>query len=141
MTAIATLRDDLHVKIELDLDHQMLISKWKGYVPSENYRSILLEIQGAISDHKLHFWLSDSRQMGAILHEDTVWSRDDLGPLLASTVLKALAILNSSDIIHQMAAGRMVKESGTSAPYRMAFFDDQESAMKWLLGSDAKAGK
>lgn len=139
MTALSTLRDDLHVKIELDLEHRMLISRWKGYVPSEEYRAILLQIQGSIAEHQLHFWLSDSRKMGAILHEDTVWSREDLGPLLASTELKALAILNSSDIIHQMAAGRMVKESGPSAPYRMAFFDDQESAMNWLLAPDAKA--
>lgn len=137
MSESVPVRDDPHVRIEVDVSRSLLISEWKGYVPSEDYREILLQIQELIANKELRHWLSDSRRMGAILHEDTIWSKEELGPMLASTGLEALAILNSSDIIHQMAAGRMVKESGPTAPYRMAFFDDRESALHWLLERNA----
>lgn len=126
------VRDDTDALVLVDPRHGRLTLRWRWGVPGETYRSVLLEVAQAIADHGLVTWLSDSRQMGAILHADTQWTMDELTPRLKRTPLKRVAVLNSPDFIHQMAAGRMAAEADPSLPYDVLFFDAADEAERWL---------
>ena len=126
------IRDDADALVLVDPRSGRLTLRWRWAVPGETYRSVLLEVAEAISKHELVSWMSDSRQMGAILHADTEWTMDELTPRLKGTSLKRVAVLNSSAFIHQMAAGRMAAEADPSVPYDVLFFDAADEAERWL---------
>ncbi|MCB0794211.1 MAG: STAS/SEC14 domain-containing protein [Flavobacteriales bacterium] len=127
------LRDDAVCSLVVDQDQRLVRLTWKGMVPGAVYREVLLQVLDTITLNGLHYWLSDSRQMGAILHEETQWTNEVFSPRLIRTGLRRVAVVNSTDFIHQMAAQRMVAEAPPDVPYEIAFFDTLQDAETWLL--------
>ena len=126
------VRDDADALVLVDPRRGRLTLRWRWGVPGGTYRSVLLEVAEAIATHALVSLMSDSRHMGAILHADTEWTMNELTPRLKRTPLKRVAVVNSPDFIHQMAAGRMAAEADPSVPYDVLFFDAADEAERWL---------
>jgi hypothetical protein len=132
MTGTKVVRDDRYCSVVVDLGKSRVTTAWKGFTPGVVYREVLLQVHDAIREFGLQQWLSDSRKMGAIMHEETKWTGEVLTPMLGSSSLQKVAVLNSSDFIHNMAVGRMRKEAPPRMPYLVEFFDDPELALGWL---------
>ena len=85
--------------------------------------------------HQLERWLADLRGMNAILRQDEQWTVNEWFPTLAKTGLKRMAILMSSDYFNQMSVDRIMQAATPEMPFAVAYFDDAEGALAWLLAS------
>ncbi len=130
--SIRILRDDDHVRLEVDEGRSMIRSIWKGYVPSPDYRSILLQLLELIKAEHLSLWMSDSTRMGVILRSDEVWSIKTFTPMLQDAGLRRVAVVRSADFFSQTASERMAEASSGKVPYMVEFFNSALDADNWL---------
>lgn len=137
-STIEIFRDDDKVHIEVDHGRSTIITTWMGYVPSPDYRAILLQLLDLIIEFELHGWLSDSTRMGVILRSDEKWSIEVFTPMLMNAGLRRVAVVRSMDFFSQTAAERMVDASTGTAPYLVEFFNSRTAAQEWLT-SELKA--
>lgn len=126
------IRDDDKVRMEVDLRRSLIITVWQGYVPSPDYRAILLQALDLIIVHGLKSWVSDSTRMGVILRSDEKWTLDVCTPMLVKGGLRRVAIVRSMDFFSQTASERMVEATTGKVPYVVEFFNDKEAALAWL---------
>ncbi|MBP6641950.1 MAG: STAS/SEC14 domain-containing protein [Flavobacteriales bacterium] len=126
------IRDDDKVRMEVDLRRSLISIVWQGYVPSPDYRAILLQALDLIIVHGLKSWVSDSTRMGVILRSDEKWTLDVCTPMLVKGGLRRVAIVRSMDFFSQTASERMVEATTGKVPYVVEFFNDMEAALAWL---------
>ena len=126
------IRDDDKVRMEVDLRRSLISIVWQGYVPSPDYRAILLQALDLIIVHGLKSWVSDSTRMGVILRSDEKWTMDVCTPMLVKGGLRRVAIVRSMDFFSQTASERMVEATTGKVPYVVEFFNDKEAALAWL---------
>jgi hypothetical protein len=127
------LRDDEHALVLADVELGLFRLTWKGYVPGHNLRRILIQAVMQVQQHRLRFWLSDSRSLGAILHEDEVWIKDELMPQLLRMGVERLAIIMSQDFFTRMSTDRLVDQGRPNAPFAVQMFDSAANAEQWLF--------
>ena len=129
------MRKDEFVTIEVSPSERMIMLKWTGYAPSKEFRAILDEAQQQVRALGLTRWLADLRFMDAILMQDEHWTVTDWYPRMATSGLKRMAILTSSDYFNRMSVDRIITASNPAVPFPSSFFDDAEKARAWLLAS------
>ena len=105
-------RDDDLVRVDVDIQRSLITTTWKGYVPSPDYRAILLQVLDLIKEHQLRLWMSDSTRMGVILRSDEKWSIEVFTPMLIHAGLRRVAVVRSADFFSQTASERMVGAAG-----------------------------
>ena len=127
------IRDDALVRIEVDPGSEMITTTWKGYVPSPEYRTILLEVLDLVNSGGLRLWLSDSSCMGVILRSDEKWSIETFTPMLMQAGLRRVAVVRSMDFFSQTASERMVEATLGRVPYKVEFFNAMDKADQWLV--------
>lgn len=131
------VRKDEYVTVQVSPSEQMITLKWIGYAPSKEFRSILDEAHQHVLTSGLTRWLADLRLMDAILMQDEHWTVTDWYPRMATSGLKRMAILTSSDYFNRMSVDRIITASSPAVPFTTSFFDDVEKAKAWLLeGAD-----
>ncbi len=128
-----SIRNDAMVRIELDLEHGEVTSTWGGFVPGDDYRATLWQILALVRDHKLTLWLSDTRSMGAILHNDEKWSIEVFMPEIIKFGLRRVAVVRGQDYFTHTATERMVDATAEVAPFKVELFADPDEAERWLL--------
>lgn len=129
---VEIIRDDDKVRMEMDRHRSLISTKWQGYVPSPDYRAILLQLLDLIIKHGLKSWVSDSTRMGVILRSDEKWTTEVFTPMLVKGGLRRVAIVRSMDFFSQTASERMVEATSGKVPYVVEFFNDEEAALAWL---------
>lgn len=134
-TANVILRDDDLISMQVIPADRLITLVWRGYAPSDAYRSILNEALGNVKGLELIRWLADLREMDAILKQDEHWTTEEWFPKLAQTGLKRMAILTSSDYFNQMSVDRIMTSGTAGFPLDVAYFDDPENARSWLLST------
>ena len=127
------IRDDGLVRIEVELEHSLITSTWNGFVPSDEYRAALWQIRDQVRDHHLNLWLSDTRSMGAILHNDEKWSIEVFMPEIIKFGLRRVAVVRGEDYFTHRATERMVEATAEVAPFKVELFADPSEAERWLL--------
>lgn len=127
-----TIRNDALVRIDVDVEQSLVTSQWKGYVPSEEYRTALWQILDQVREHKLCLWLSDTRHMGIILRADEKWSIEVFLPELMKYGLRRVAQVQSEDYFTQTVTERLADAAVTIAPFKVDMFSSAEKALGWL---------
>ena len=127
------IRNDDLVRMEVDLEHGMITSTWNGFVPSGKYREALWQILAQVRDRHLNLWLSDTRAMGAILHDDEKWSIEVFMPQIIQLGLRRVAVVRGEDYFTHRATERMVEATAEVAPFKVELFADPEEAEGWLV--------
>lgn len=130
--SVEIIRDDDKVRMEVDHQRSLISTIWQGYVPSPDYRAILLQLLDLITVHGIKSWISDSTRMGVILRSDEKWSVDVCTPMFIKGGLRRVAIVRSTDFFSQTASERMVEATTGKVPYVVEFFNDKETALAWL---------
>jgi len=127
------IRNDDLVSIEVDTALSMVTTEWKGYVPSPDYRAILMQLLDVVTSSDLRVWLSISTHMGIILRSDERWSVEIFTPMLMQAGLCRVAVVRSADFFSQTASERMVDATAAYVPYKVEFFNSIEKADGWLM--------
>lgn len=127
------LRDDEHALVVADLDKALFRLTWKGYVPGHIFRRILIQAVMQVQQHRLRYWLSDSRSLGAILREEELWIKEEMMPHLLRMGVERLAIIMSQDFFTRMSTDRLVDEGRSNASFPVQMFDSAANAEAWLF--------
>lgn len=127
-----TIRDDALVRIEVDIEHSLVISTWKDYIPSPEYRLALWQVLDQVRAYGLRLWLSDTRDMGIILHSDERWSMATFVPELMKFGLRRVGVVRGEDYFNRTTTERLVGATAAIAPFQVELFRNPEDAQVWL---------
>lgn len=120
------------VRSDVDVEHSIITSQWKGYVPSEEYRAALWQILEQVQEHKLSLWLSDTREMGIILRADQKWSLEVFVPERMKHGLRRVGLVPSQDYFTQTITERFAEATVAVAPFKVGMLSCAENALGWL---------
>jgi hypothetical protein len=88
--------DQPYLSIRWDGVHKHVLSEWKGFANSEEFRSGLLSGLQAITDNHAAAYISDARKLRVIVHEDQRWVQEKWLPLAMQAGLRRIAFVTAS---------------------------------------------
>ncbi|MFD2515925.1 hypothetical protein ACFSRY_18785 [Pontibacter locisalis] len=126
-------KDFLHYS--LHPDKRLVRSRWLTHVDSTMYREGMLHMQKVIQERQALYWLYDASRFTTPDMSDQQWTLWGLGPLLAQTALKKIAVLVPQDVLLQTVAERIQLEAQPVLHnrVRMENFLGASEAEEWLL--------
>ncbi|AKD04063.1 hypothetical protein POKO110462_13570 [Pontibacter korlensis] len=129
------LPSETTLSYHLDLARRTIFSGWRSQTESEAYRGGMLQVADLISKNHIEYWLYNASKFTAPDLSDQAWTLEVLGPLLAETELKKIAVLVPEDVFLQAVAEgvRSKAENIFYGKIIMENFLDQQSAEDWLL--------
>ena len=126
--------DEPWVHMHWDRSHNCVISVWKGFANSAEFRAALGKGLQAIRDRHAVAYVSDTRKIRVIVHEDQAWANETLIPQMAAAGLKRLAMITADAGLGKVTVEEIVKMVDNK-PLLMRSFDSMQAAMRWV--SDA----
>ncbi len=134
-----TVLDSPEANVEVYPAEKLVHLTWKGDAAGPTFQAPVLKLIEAARDHKLMYFLSDTRRMGPILYQDTEWTERVALPLLIQAGLRRSAVLTSRNVLNNIAVDNMVASIPREAPYTVAYFDEPEKALQWLYKDEPAA--
>ena len=123
--------DEPWVTIRWDSAHDCVHSEWKAFANSVEFRAALMQGVQAVKETGALGYLSDTRKIKLIVHEDQKWIDEVWAPLMLAAGLKRMALVTAA-----MGLGKMtVEESARMVDSKESFlrtFDSVAGALKWL---------
>ena len=126
--------DEPWVHMHWDRLHNCVVSVWKGFANSAEFRAALGKGLQAIRDRHAVAYVSDTRKIRVIVHEDQAWANETLIPQMAAAGLKRLAMITADAGLGKVTVEEIVKMVDNK-PLLMRSFDSMQAAMRWV--SDA----
>ena len=103
----------------------------QGFANSAEFRAALGKGLQAIRDRHAVSYISDTRKIKVIVHEDQKWANETLIPLLAAAGLKRLAMVTAEAGLGKVTVEEIVKMVDNKA-LLMRTFDSMPAAMRWV---------
>ena len=119
------------VSIRWDGVHKYVHTEWKAFANSDEFRAALMRALDAIKDKHAVAYLSDTRRVKVVVHEDQSWANEAWVPLLVAAGLKRFALVKA-----QSGLGKLNVEDVISLVDNrgllMRGFDSVDEARWWL---------
>lgn len=106
--------------------------EWNGYATSEQFRNGTELMLNELIKNSTTKVLAHIKHMVLIGSEDQKWLQDFFLPRAIQFGFRSLAIVKPDSYFNKVAVEAV--SSNISKELTIAFFDDAESAQKWLLG-------
>jgi hypothetical protein len=123
--------DEPWVYMRWDNEHNCVHSEWKGFANSAEFRAVLMRGLQAVRERHATGYVSDTRKLKVIVHEDQKWANETAIPLMAAAGLKRLAMVTS-----QAGLGKVTVEEIVSMVDNrgllMRTFDSLPAALAWV---------
>jgi hypothetical protein len=97
--------DEPWLLIRWDSTHKCIHSEWKGFANSAEFRAGVMKGVEAVRDRHVKGYVSDTRKVKVIVHEDQKWANEVVTPLLVGAGLKRMAV-----VIAEAGLGRVTVE-------------------------------
>ncbi|SIQ69439.1 hypothetical protein [Pontibacter lucknowensis] len=120
------------VTISYDLDKQLGMAVWNGFLSSSEFRKAVEICLDLMEEHKLLRWLGDNRKLRAIRQADQDWFVEYVMPRLAAGTLRRNASVVSEDLFNRMAVEQIIKRADNLGDMAFRDFERVEAAMVWL---------
>jgi hypothetical protein len=88
--------DEPWVSIRWDAANNCLHTEWKAFANSAEFRAALMRALVAIKDRRSVGYLSDTRKVRVVVHEDQAWANEVWIPLLAQAGVKRFALVTAA---------------------------------------------
>ncbi len=85
--------DEPYVSIRCDREHKSVLSEWKGFANTVEFRAGNLKVLDAIRDTQASSLVIDNRKVESMTPADQLWIRDTFVGLLEATGVKRLALV------------------------------------------------
>jgi len=125
----------LHIKAE----KSVAMMKWKGLAKTDDYRKGFESFLQLLKDGKHLLWLFDYTDAKVIDVKDQKWTTGEWLPSAMKVLkgdLQRVAVILSKDIFNKVAVRVIMTHIARQAQVEVAYFDDQEDAMDWLMQSE-----
>jgi hypothetical protein len=125
------LVDQPWVLMRWDRSSKCVVSVWKGFANSAEFRAVLEKGLQAIRDRHALGYVSDTRKIKVIVREDQKWANETLIPLMGAAGLKRLAMVTADAGLGKVTVEEIVKMVDNK-PLLMRAFDSLPAAMRWV---------
>lgn len=131
--------DSPEALVEVYPAEKLVYLTWKGNATGPAFRAPVQKLIEVSNEHKLEYFLSDTRRMGPILFSDTEWTEREALPGSIRAGVRRSAVLTSQNVLNNIAVDNMVASIPREAPYTVAYFDAPEPALRWLYKDEPVA--
>ncbi|WP_205502295.1 hypothetical protein [Rufibacter psychrotolerans] len=134
--ALENLYEDEVAQIKLDKEAGVLQLTFLQSPAGEQFRNAYRLALDLAATKGVRFWLTDARQIKAMLPENQTWLVQNMAPLFSSFQLRRFAIVMAPECfvmtnptrVYEKPAGQ---EPASARPIKVHF--DKEAAFQWLL--------
>jgi hypothetical protein len=129
-------RDDIYVDepwllMKWDSENNCVHSVWKGFANSAEFRAALMKGLQAVRDHHATGYVSDTRMIKVIVHEDQRWANETVIPAMAAAGLRRMAMVIAHSGLGKITVEEIVKMVDNK-PMLMRTFNAVTPALKWV---------
>jgi hypothetical protein len=129
-------RDDIYVDepwllMRWDPENKCVHSVWKGFANSAEFRAALLKGLQAVRDRHATGYVSDTRMIKVIVHEDQAWANETVIPAMAAAGLRRMAMVIANSGLGKITVEEIVKMVDNK-PLLMRTFTAVTPALKWV---------
>src|ERR1700738_4861124 len=113
-----------------DAIHQLVHSEWRAFANSVELRASLLRGIDAIKDHHALGYLTDTRKVKVVVHDDQEWIKEIWLPLAIKAGLKRIAVITAAHGLGKLTVEDvvgLVDDRGLQS----RTFDSLEAGSKW----------
>ena len=126
--------DEPWVSIRWDAVNNCVHTEWKAFANSAEFRAALMRALVAIKDRHSVGYLSDTRKVKVIVHEDQAWANEVWIPLLAAAGVKRFALVTAGSGLGKLTVEDIIKLVD-NRPLLMKGFATVDEALSWLAGA------
>lgn len=123
--------DEPWVSIRWDGVHHCVHTEWKAFANSSEFRAALMSALDAIRDRQAIQYLSDTRKVKVVVHEDQAWANEVWIPLLVDAGVKRFALVTATSGLGKLTVEEVIKLVDNRG-LLMRGFDSLDEAQKWL---------
>lgn len=87
--------DEAYLSIRWDTVHKHVHAEWRAFANSAEFRAGLTKGIQAIRDHHAAAYVSDSRKVKVIVHDDQTWIKEKWLPLAKQAGLKRIGFVTA----------------------------------------------
>ena len=129
-------RDDIYVDepwllMKWDSENKCVHSVWKGFANSAEFRAALMKGLQAVRDRHATGYVSDTRMIKVIVHEDQAWANEFVIPAMAAAGLRRMAMVTAISGLGKITVEEIVKMVDNK-PLLMRTFSAVTPALKWV---------
>lgn len=117
--------------ISWDRAHNCVLSQWKGFATSAQFRLAGMTGLQAVREKHATGYVSDSRLIKVILHEDQMWTSETLFPMMGAAGLKRIGVVTAEAGLGKAMVDEIAVMAGDRS-IRMRTFDSVVAAMQWV---------
>jgi hypothetical protein len=125
--------DEPWLLMRWDATNACVFSEWKGFANTTEFRAGVLKGVQAVRDHRATGYVTDTRKVRVIVHEDQKWANEVVAPMLVQAGLKRLGVVIADAGLGRMTVEETVRMADTSA-LLVRTFNTVSEAMKWAGG-------
>ena len=126
--------DEPWVSIRWDAANNCVHTEWKAFANSAEFRAALMTALGAIKARQSAGYLSDTRKVKVVVHEDQTWANEVWIPLLAAAGVKRFALVTASSGLGKLTVEDVIKLVDNRLLLMRGFATVHE-ALSWLAGA------
>jgi hypothetical protein len=122
--------DEPWLLMRWDRVHRLVHSEWRAFANSAELRAGLLKGIQAIKDHQAVAYVTDTRKVKVIVHEDQKWINDTWVPLAAAAGLKRCGVVTADIGLGKMTVEEVIAKVADRG-FLLHRFASVDAAMKW----------
>jgi hypothetical protein len=123
--------DEPWVSIRWDGVHNYVHTEWKAFANSAEFRAALMKVLDVVRDKRAVSYLSDTRKVKVIVHDDQAWANEVWVPLLVAAGLKRFALVTAASGLGKVTVEEVVKLVDNRGVL-MRSFASVDDARSWL---------
>jgi hypothetical protein len=123
--------DEPWVSIRWDDAHQCVHTEWKAFANSAEFRAALMRALDAIRDKGSNRYLSDTRKVKVVVHDDQAWANEVWIPLLVAAGVKRFALVTAAAGLGKATVEDVIKMVDNRG-LLMKGFASPTAAWQWL---------
>jgi hypothetical protein len=135
--------DEPWLSIHLDREGKCVLSEWKGFSNSIEFRAGNLKVLEAIRHTTAASLFIDNRRLEGVTPTDQLWIRDTYIPLVAAAGLRRIALVQANHGLAKIATEEMLSEAKIATEEILSragkvtvitrTFDSVGEALKWAV--------
>lgn len=123
--------DEPWLLMRWDSENNCVHSVWKGFANSDEFRAALMKGLQAVREMHATGYVSDTRMIKVIVHEDQKWANETVIPAMAAAGLKRMAMVTASSGLGKITVEEIV-QMVDNKPLLMRTFSAEAPALRWI---------
>jgi hypothetical protein len=122
--------DEPWLLMRWDAVHQLVHSEWRAFANSVELRASLLRGIDAIKDHNAVGYITDTRKVKVVVHDDQEWIKEIWLPLAIKAGLKRIAVVTATHGLGKLTVEDVVGLADDRG-LQSRTFDSVEAGSQW----------